>query len=119
MIKADPENALWRDPHTASFLPLFALLYPFPLSIWSIGLITDFELKGFARVLARGALISGIVSRHSAVLIGTITVEMTFNGLGSWLRTTTPTRKRAPRPSAAPHGCDPCVSRRAFRARVP
>lgn len=28
--------------------------------------------------------------RLSALTIGTIAVEMTFNGLGSWQRTTTP-----------------------------
>jgi len=49
------------EPHITSFLLLFALLNPFLMSIYLIDLITDLQMRVFARVLARGALISGVV----------------------------------------------------------
>jgi len=52
---------MWRDPHAASFLLLFALLNPFLMSIYLIDLITDLGIRVFARVLVRGALLSAVV----------------------------------------------------------
>ncbi len=52
---------MWRDPHATSFLLLFALLNPFLMSIYLIDLITDLGTRVFVRVLARGAMISGVV----------------------------------------------------------
>lgn len=53
---------MWLDePHLTSFLLFFALLNPFLMSIYLIDLITDLKLGMFVRVLARGALISGVV----------------------------------------------------------
>jgi len=44
-----------------SFLLLFALLNPFLMSIYLIDLITDLGTRVFVRLLARGAMISGVV----------------------------------------------------------
>ena len=52
---------MWREPHITSFLLMFALLNPFLLSIYLLDLITDMRAEPFARVLTRGALISGAV----------------------------------------------------------
>jgi len=52
---------MWRDPHATSFLLLFALLNPFLMSIYLIDRITDLGTRVFVRVLARGAMISGVV----------------------------------------------------------
>jgi len=52
---------MWLEPHAHSFLLLFALLNPFLMSIYLIDLITDLKMRVFFRVLARGALISGVV----------------------------------------------------------
>lgn len=52
---------MWRDPHATSFLLLFALLNPFLMSIYLIDLITDLGTRVFVRLLARGAMISGVV----------------------------------------------------------
>ncbi len=52
---------MWREPQITSFLLLFALLNPFLMSIYLLDLITDMPPKAFARVLARGALISAVV----------------------------------------------------------
>jgi len=52
---------MWRDPHATSFLLLFALLNPFLMSIYLIDLITDLGPRVFVRLLARGAMISGVV----------------------------------------------------------
>ena len=52
---------MWIHSHLASFLLLFALLNPFPMSIYLIDLISDLGVTVFLRVLARGAIISGIV----------------------------------------------------------
>ena len=49
---------MWHEPFIASFVLLFALLNPFLMSIYLLDLITDLPAKDFARVLARGALIS-------------------------------------------------------------
>ncbi len=55
------------EPHVTSFLLLFALLNPFLMSIYLIDLITDLQMRVFARVLARGALISGVVFIRDAI----------------------------------------------------
>jgi multiple antibiotic resistance protein len=52
---------MWIHSHLASFLLLFALLNPFLMSIYLIDLISDLGVTVFLRVLARGAIISGIV----------------------------------------------------------
>jgi multiple antibiotic resistance protein len=52
---------MWIHSHLASFLLLFALLNPFLMSIYLIDLISDLGVTVFRRVLARGAIISGIV----------------------------------------------------------
>jgi len=49
------------DAHLASALLLFALLNPFLMSVYLLDLITDLPRPVFARVLARGTLISAAV----------------------------------------------------------
>ena len=50
-----------QEPFLHSFLLFFALLNPFLMSIYLVDLITDLPARLFARVLTRGALISGVV----------------------------------------------------------
>jgi multiple antibiotic resistance protein len=49
------------EPYVSSFSLFFALLNPFLMSIYLIDLITDLRTGVFLRVIARGAIISGIV----------------------------------------------------------
>lgn len=49
------------DPYAKSFLLLVTLLNPFMMSIYLLELIHQLKTAQFARVLARGALIAGIV----------------------------------------------------------
>jgi len=49
------------NTHLSSFSLLFALLNPFLMSIYLIDLITDLTRGVFLRVLARGAMVSGVV----------------------------------------------------------
>jgi small neutral amino acid transporter SnatA (MarC family) len=52
---------MFTEPHVASLLLFLALLNPFMMSVYLIDLITDLPRRVFARMLARGALISGAV----------------------------------------------------------
>ena len=57
------------------------------LLVIAIKLAHDYVRERNARIIDR---YMEIVGRLSALLIGTIAVEMVFEGLGSWLRNTAP-----------------------------
>lgn len=83
-------HVLARGARLAALNAAAVILVTLLLTLWlviTIKIAHDYVKERNARIVDH---YMEIVGRLSALLIGTIAVEMIFGGLGSWLRNTTP-----------------------------